>query len=288
MNQHSSSKLVAIGDNCLDVYLNKDLMTTGGNALNVAVQWRSHGWDARYFGAVGTDPEAEVLLAEITTAGLSSADVERRSGETAVTLLRDENGDRQFLLESFGVGENYMPSGDRYEIATTADWVHLGTNANEKLVRRLVADGVPFSIDVSTSHLVLPLNDVPLVFASGPDQADAPVEPIFANLTAAGARQIVVTCGSRGAYFSDGGALLHTAAKPVKVVDTCGAGDSFIASFLTAFICERLGAPEALHKAAAAAAETCLHVGSFPQEPQHIPAWLLTKYDTYIAPAGAH
>lgn len=287
MTRTSSPTLVAIGDNCLDVYVNKDMMTTGGNALNVAVQWHRNGWDARYFGAVGTDPEADVLLAEIATAGLDPTDVERLPGETAVTLLREESGDRKILLESLGIGDNYMPSADRYEIARVAAWVHLGTNASKDLVQRLLTDGIPFSIDVSTSHLALPLAGVPLVFASGPDDADVPVEPIFAAIRAAGARQIVVTCGSRGAYFSDGGSPLHTPAEPVDVVDTCGAGDSFIASFLTAFICEKQNAAEALRKAAEAAAETCLHVGGFPQETQRIPAWLLTKYAGYITPSKA-
>jgi len=284
MTRIPSSTLVAIGDNCLDVYVTKDLMTTGGNALNVAVQWHRNGWGARYFGAVGADPEADVLVTEVATAGLNPDDVERRPGETAVTLLREENGDRKILLESLGIGDNYMPSADRYEIARKAGWVHLGTNANKELVRRLIADGIPFSVDVSTSHFALPLQGVPLVFASGPDEADIPVEPIFAALRGIGARQIVVTCGSRGAYFSDGDAPLHVAARPVEVVDTCGAGDSFIASFLTAFICEQRGAAEALDRAAAAAAETCRHVGGFPQETRHIPVWLLTKYAAYITP----
>gem|GEM_PF-226861 len=287
MTPTPSPTLVAIGDNCLDVYVNKDLMTTGGNALNVAVQWHRNGWNARYFGAVGSDPEADILVAEIATAGLAPADVERQHGETAVTLLREEAGDRKILLESLGVGETYMPSDDRYASARTAGWVHLGTNANKDLVQRLIADGIPFSVDVSTAHRSLPLEGVSLVFASGPDEADVPVEPIFASLKAAGARQIVVTCGSRGAYFSDGGALLHTPARPITVIDTCGAGDSFIASFLTAFVGEKQNAAEALRRAAAAAAETCQHVGGFPQETRRIPAWLLTKYNAYIAPTKA-
>jgi len=280
-----SPRLVALGDNCLDVYLTKDLMTVGGNALNVAAQWCRNGWPASYFGVVGADPEANVVLAEIETVGLSQDDVERRPGETAVTLLRDEFGDRKFLLESLGAGRDYIPMDKHYQLAATADWVHLGTNANAELVRRLVADRVPFSIDVSTAHLALPLSGVPLVFASGPEDTAEPVEPLLAAIKAAGARQVVLTCGRRGAFFSDGNSLLHGSATPVEVVDTCGAGDSFIASFLTASTCEGLGAAEALRKAAAAAAQTCLHLGGFPQQPRRIPDWLLAKYDTFIMPA---
>ena len=277
--------LVAVGDNCLDVYLTKGLMTVGGNALNVAVHWRRAGWSARYFGAVGSDNQGAVILEELERVGLSSEDVERRSGDTAITLLRDDDGDRKFLLEALGVGRDYMPGGDHYRIIAAADWVHLGTNANADLIQRLVADRVSFSVDVSTAHPALPLEGVPLVFASGPDEADQPVEPLVTALKGSGARQVVVTCGSRGAYFSDGGALLHAPATPVLVVDTCGAGDSFIAVFLAAFCCEKRGPAESLHRATAGAAQTCLYIGGFPQTPRRIPDWLLAKYDEFITPA---
>jgi fructoselysine 6-kinase len=277
--------LVAVGDNCLDVYLTKDLMTVGGNALNVAVHWRRAGRSARYFGAVGSDNEGAVILEELEKVGLSPEDVERRPGDTAITLLRDDGGDRKFLLEALGVGRDYMPGGDHYRIIAAADWVHLGTNANADLVRRLVTDRVSFSVDVSTAHRALPLEGVPLVFASGPDDADQPVEPFVTALRGSGARQVVVTCGSRGAFFSDGGALLHAPATPVRVVDTCGAGDSFIAGFLVAFCCEKRGPAESLHRATAEAAQTCLYIGGFPQTPRRIPDWLFAKYDEFITPA---
>ncbi|WP_091582136.1 PfkB family carbohydrate kinase [Mesorhizobium qingshengii] len=278
-------KLVAVGDNCLDAYLTNGLLTVGGNALNVAAQWRRNGWNARYFGAVGEDPEGDVVLAELAGVGLSPSDVERRPGDTAVTLLRDESGDRKFLHESFGVGEDYMPPPERYAVIATADWVHVGTNANRDLVRRLVADHVPFSIDVSTAHLAQPLEGVPLLFASGPVNVDAPVEPLLSELRAAGARQVVVTCGRRGSYFDDGKGVLHAPATLVDVVDTCGAGDSFIATFLTAFHFEGLRAAEALHMASVAAAQTCTHLGGFPQKPRPIPEWLPAKYASIITDA---
>lgn len=278
-------KLVAVGDNCLDAYLTNGLLTVGGNALNVAAQWRRNGWSARYFGAVGEDPEGDVVLAELAGIGLSPDDVERRAGDTAVTLLRDESGDRKFLHESFGVGENYMPTQEHYAVIAAADWVHLGTNANKDLVRRLVADHVPFSIDVSTAHLALPLDGVPMLFASGPDDVDVPVEPLLAALRAAGARQVVLTCGRRGSYFDDGTSVVHAPATLVNVVDTCGAGDSFIATFLTAFRFEGRGAAEALHMASVAAAQTCTHLGGFPQQPRPIPEWLPAKYASFIIDA---
>jgi len=271
-------KLVAVGDNCLDVYLTRQVLTVGGNALNVAAHWRASGCSARYFGAVGDDEGGEIVRAGVEAAGLSPEDVEVLPGETAVTLISDRSGDREFVHESFGVGEDFMPSPRQFGEIDAADWVHLGTNANRDLVRHLVAERRPFSLDVSTAHRALPLEGVPLVFASGSDDLAIPVAPAIAALREAGAQQVALTCGRRGAFFEDGGGIRHAAAAPVEVVDTCGAGDSFIAAFVTALCCERLSAPAALQRAVAAAAVTCTHMGGFPQEPRPIAAWLTGRY----------
>ena len=275
--------MIAVGDNCLDVYLTRNVMTVGGNALNVAVHWHRAGVASRYFGAVGDDAEGGVICDGIEGAGLIREDVERRHGHTAVTLLGEVRGDRKILFEDLGVGIDYMPA--QYGLLADADWVHLGTNAYLSLVQRLIADRIPFSVDISTAHRALPLQGIPLVFASGPEDEAEPVEPLVGTLRAAGASQLVITCGSRGAFFSDGGALVHAPAQEVAVIDTCGAGDSFIAGFLRASRSENRPPMEALRMATAEAARTCLYVGGFPQTPRRIPNWLLEKYADVISPA---
>jgi sugar/nucleoside kinase (ribokinase family) len=83
----AAPRLAAIGDNCLDVFLGKDLVTVGGNALNVAAQWRQAGWNARYFGAAGDDLEGDLLLAEVAATGLDPADIERRAGDSFIAAF---------------------------------------------------------------------------------------------------------------------------------------------------------------------------------------------------------
>jgi fructoselysine 6-kinase len=274
--------LIAVGDNCLDAYLTKGFVTVGGNALNVAVQWKRQGYDARYFGALGRDEEAQIMLEAIQHAGLEPTDVEIADGSSAVTLLADDAGERRFLLESLGVGANFYPRSQYYDELLSADWVHLGTNSNENLVRKLVADGVRFSVDLSTRHLGLPLDGVPLVFASGPDDPAEPIEPLIETFKRAGARQVVITCGKRGSFYDNGSELFSAGSVPVAVVDTCGAGDSFIATFLASRFVEGQAEAASLHRSALRASQTCTHLGGFPQEILPIPQWLLEKYASVI------
>ena len=266
-----SPTLVAIGDNCLDVFVDRDIVTVGGNALNVAVNWRRAGWNARYFGAVGDDPQGALLLDVLAATGLDPADVEKRPGQTAVTLIRAHGGEREFLEEGLGVGERYSPSPDRYAAALAAAWVHLGTNASPELVQRLLTDGVRFSLDLSTHFPSLPLAGVPLVFASAPIETPGSAESLLRAIRAAGAQSAVVTCGAAGAWFDDGKQVLQIPALPVEVVDTCGAGDSFIAAFLAEYWLGGCNAQTALQLAVNSAAATCRHLGGFPQTPRPRP-----------------
>ena len=275
--------VIAVGDNCLDAYLSRNQLAVGGNALNVAVQWHRRGLAARYFGVVGHDAEGDAVLAALAAAGLNAADCERRAGHTAVTLLQDRQGDRRFLLEDLGVGLHYIPEPERLAALRSAAWVHLGTNSAQALLAHLLAEGVAFSVDISTAHEALDLAGVPLVFASGPEAEAEPVQPLMQHLLSKGAQRVVVTCGRRGAFYHDGARLHRVAARLVQVVDTCGAGDSFIAAFIAEHMLGQRPAEVALERATEAAALTCGHEGGYPQRLGPIPAWLTQKYAGVIA-----
>lgn len=286
MNSDISHRdLIAVGDNCLDVYLTQNHMTVGGNALNVAVNWCLSGLSARYFGKIGSDPEGQIVANALAEVGLDISSLEVAQGSTAVTLLTDEEGDRSFLLEDLGVGAEYIPALAQYERLLEADWVHLGTNSSPELLRCLRRDNVAFSIDVSTQHDALDLQGIPLVFAAGSERPDVTPEELLTIFILKGAQQVVVTCGNKGAWFHDGRNIHHCPAKNIQVVDTCGAGDSFIAAFLKAYIIEKIAAEAALRQATNAAAITCSYPGGFPQEMARIPSWLIEKYADIIEKA---
>lgn len=279
----TSPDLVAIGDNCLDVYVEQDRVAVGGSALNVAAQWRAAGRAARYLGAVGTDAAADLVRSGVRAAGLSDAGIDRLPGATGVTFIRLVDREREFLAEDLGVGPLWNPPG--LEAATAgAGWCHVtGTAPEAAIPSRLVAAGRRVSVDLlgRPSGDQGDLSGVELAFTS----CDGPREEaviLAQRLLEAGVRTAVVMRGAAGSLALHEGERFEAAAQEIEPVDTCGAGDSFIAAFVAA---HRGGAPipAALAAGTRSATRTCLHLGGFPQRTEPIPAWLAAQYAGEIA-----
>jgi fructoselysine 6-kinase len=261
-------RLAVIGDNCIDEYVPPvRRAAVGGSALNVAVALSHAGWPVSYLGAVGDDDAGRRILSVLDAEGVDRERVAVvAGGRTGVTRIElREGGERVFLSEDFAVGSEYSPGAE--EIASLGDAVHahltvVGLADFRSVARALSGEGIPASCDFRTSHDTNDLGDFTLVFYSAEaEEAEALAE----RGLAAGAAAVVVTCGLDGSVAADGEGRVWTGAERVDAVDTCGAGDSYIAALLD----RRLhGEPlEACMRAAArAAARTCRHLAAFPQQ----------------------
>lgn len=278
-----AATLIAIGDNCLDVYVEQDSLTVGGSALNVAAQWRGAGRGSRYLGAVGTDTAADLVRRGVLSAGIADADLVTLPGPTGVTLIRLRDRDRDFLSEELGVGLSWNPR--EIEASTSgAAWCHVtGTAPEAAIPSRLVAAGRRVSVDL----LGRPnggqgdLAGVEIAFTSCDGDREKSAG-IARELVAAGASIAVVMRGAVGSLALGDGELFEIPADTIVPVDTCGAGDSFIAAFTAAHL-DGAAIPHSLAAGTRAATQTCLHLGGFPQDPQPIPAWLTRRYADIIS-----
>ncbi len=271
-----------MGDNCLDVYVNSDRTFVGGNALNVAVNWRRSGFDAHYYGAVGDDPAGDLVLDELERQGLDPSDVVRLPGLTGVTLIEMRDGDRLFAFEEFGVGAAWQPGDAVLSDASGAEWVHVqAPGLSHGVMGDLMAKGCPVSVDLSTFGTVEGFGGCAVAFASVPAGRHEARERAL-ELLDHGARRAVVTSGAQGAIGIGPEGEFRVPAVPTEVVDTCGAGDSFIAATIVE-LAAGAGLEAALREGAASAARTCGFVGGFPQEPRVTLPWI---HEHYLRPRG--
>jgi fructoselysine 6-kinase len=261
--------IATVGDNTIDRYVgDESARYAGGNAYNVAAQLAGHGRAVAYFGAVGADTDGRTIARGLQRAGIDPVGLATMAGPTAVTTIRIDGGDRVFEREEFGVTADYFPSDAHLELLAGARWVHIGMLPRaDELRARLAAlgrraGGSARGPVVSQDCAVASgFSDLDVAFGSIGERGDARAWARSART--GGARTAVVTRGPAGALATDGTHWFDQAAMPAEVVDTTGAGDAFIAGFISARV-EGDAMPAALERGAHWAAAACGHRGGWP------------------------
>jgi sugar/nucleoside kinase (ribokinase family) len=266
--------VAVIGDNTIDRFMDEPALgdLVGGNALNVAVQLAMIGIRVRYYGAVGDDADAEIIRRAIAARGLDLVRVRTERGSTALTCIRrGDDGDRYFESESFGVTAHYAPDDEEIAEIAGARWVHIGMLPDGANVRRRLRAANP-SLVISQDCSVTPgYDDLTVAFMSaGVDEAEAAA--VTSAALAAGVTTAVATLGPLGALGRDADGETRVEGRAVEVVDTTGAGDSFMAGYIAAAV-DGAGFAEALDGGIRRGSFTCRYVGGWPQLAHDIEAF---------------
>lgn len=259
-----------VGDNCIDRYLPLARATVGGNAVNVAVQLVRHGWGTAYFGAVGDDAEGRQVIAALEENGVETGHVRIRPGvRTGTTDITFGPGSERIIgHEELGACADYRPDATEIARLGRLRHVHIGWLDDGGAVKRAIAAGgadVSQDVSVTSPAAGRTPEGLAVAFASaGPSLAEG--EAMAASLLSGGAGIAVVTCGAAGSVATNGREMARMDVRPVEVVDTLGAGDTFIAGFLAARL-DGANLTACLAAGRDAAAATCSHLGGFPQVP---------------------
>jgi fructoselysine 6-kinase len=263
-------RLLAVGDNCVDHYVELGRRFPGGNALNVAVYAsRLPGVEADYVGVLGTDSEGDFMLNQIQAVGLDISLLLRRKGETAVTTILVRDGERVFADYREGVQMNAvlpresLPEISRYDLVHFTVW-GFGREHAEWMRK---SHGVKLSCDFSSQlddprTEIMPSLDYSFFSGAGLIREGVDPEDKIRELKERTPGLVVMTLGEHGSLVYDGEELYRGEASSVEVVDTLGAGDGYIAGFL----CARLwGEPiqKAIIKGHEAARNICTRLGAW-------------------------
>lgn len=258
-------KIAAMGDNVVDCYVSKDTMFPGGNCLNVSVFIKRFGGEAAYVGVIGRDAAGDLLRESLVAEGVDISHLRViEDGATAYCMIGHQGADRVFLRADLGVSM-FTPHADDFTFLNGFDAVHIGQSSGLDDALQRAADATLLSYDFSTRRdpahraAIAPLCFLASISGGGLERDEALA--ILRELTDAGARWAMVTRGDEGAILAGGGQLFEVPASPAELVDTLGAGDTFIARTLYGLLGGE--APEVLLNAAALeAAETCRYFGA--------------------------
>ena len=267
-------KVLGVGDNCIDDYVELEKKYPGGNALNVAVYAsRYPDVDADYIGIVGTDENGGYMLEQIKENGLDTKHIIVKEGTTAVTKILIRDGDRVFDDYIEGVQENAVLPYDKMPDPNEYDLIHFTVwGFGREHIKKIKETSKPLlSCDFSGQlddprTEIMPYLDVS--FFSGSKLVDEGGDPeaVVKRLKEKTSGLVVMTMGEHGSLVYDGEKLYRGKALPVEVVDTLGAGDSYIASFLVSRL-KGETIEESIKEGHLAAKEICKRLGGWGGEP---------------------
>lgn len=265
-------RIICVGDNVVDCYLDQHLYYPGGNAVNVAVHCSRCGAErVAYMGVFGDDAEAEHIKWALCREGVEferSRKVYAPSGHPRVSLTAD--GDRVFVASPDRTAQRLFRIrliADDLAFIGGFDLCHTSVYSGIEPELRAICPLTDVSFDFSTNHEPGYIDEVAgyvrYAFFSGADLTERELDDIILRCHDLGTEIVGITLGSRGALFSRRGERYRQKPIPsVHVVDTMGAGDSFIAGFLIRYN-ESRSIDEALVFASEKAASTCGSYGGF-------------------------
>lgn len=235
-------KIVTAGDNCIDYYIDLNKGFPGGNPVNVAVYSKRYTDLVGYIGFVGNDENGRILTTALIDKGVDVSRVHTIPGRTAVTKVRLIDNDRVFCGYDEGVHEFFSLSEEDFEYISRSEMFVSGIWGKcEDFVPEIKKRGIPIAFDFA-DKLDSPIIDscaglVDYAFFSWPyEKKEDMVLGFMKKLKEKGYTNIIVTLGSAGSIAFDGSNVYKYGIIPCDVVDTMGAGDSFIAGFLCAVI----------------------------------------------------
>lgn len=225
-------------------------MSPAGTAGGTAVVLARLGAEVSSYGAIGTDPIGDALLALLSAEGVDVAGLARKPDhQTSASVIPVRpNGDRP-AWHCIGANGAFTLDDLTLSLLDGCDVVHLGGpeflggEAAGQLLAHARGAGATTSLDLLApgdpdmlawvadafphADFLLPNDEQVLGFTGAASLADG-----ARALVDRGVGCVAVTQGARGALVVTADEVIEVPASQVDVVDTTGCGDAFSAGFL--------------------------------------------------------
>ncbi len=280
MSQQSNSgkrRIIVFGEALIDEYPDKQVVA--GAPLHVAAHLASRGWQVDFVTRVGKDKAAKKILATLRKYKVGTSFVETDSkyptGSVTVTTKGQANTFtiNQPTAWDFIVGPRQLPHHSVFYYGTLAARSGVSFKALKKILRLSQArtkvldvnlrppfqakDRLKFCLSQAT---IIKLNKEEMEWLA--KNCKLPKDPITYFRHYPSLQFLCVTLGQKGsALYARSGEAVFVKPPRMKVVDTVGAGDAFVAGLIDGLHPDLI---QVLTEATAAAAETLGRPGGLP------------------------
>lgn len=274
-------------------HVSEMVLGIGGAESNVAIGLRRLGIDVTWLGRVGDDPLGERVTREIRAEGIDVRGVIDADAPTGLMLKErpSSSSTAVFYYRAGAAGSRLSPDDVPPGWIEEADLLHvtgitalLSDGARDCVlaaIARAQAAGVRVSFDVNYRSTLAPpdvagpllrkiAESADIVFG-GADELrllfpDGAAADAAERLVRGGRSEVVVKHGASGAATYTAAGVVESPGFAVDVVDTVGAGDAFVAGYLSGLL-QHLDVPGRLHRANACGAMLCMTPGDWESSP---------------------
>ena len=240
-----NTKVLGFGDNVVDLYEHSHMMYPGGNCVNLCAYSKMFGVErAAYMGYFGSDDIAEFVISVLNELGIETVKCKQLVGENGWSKCTLRDGDRIFGDYNEGGVRGKTPYIlDRFDLEYMKefDFVHTGnycyTESQLKVMKEAgIKISFDFSDDSSKEYYEKYAPYITYAFCSF-DGDDEAAKEHLKFIHSLGPELVSLTRGSKGCIMYDGEQFYTQPATLIyNVVDTMGAGDSFLTSFMDCYI----------------------------------------------------
>lgn len=221
-------------------------MKGGGKGANQAIAASRLGADVHMVGAVGKDSAGEFLLRCLKDEGIDTSgiyQVAKPTGNALITI--DDEGDNTIVAYS---GANSCVDVEK---------INAHSHQLEKCKLFIIQLEIPLETvcyAISFAHdrdipvilnpapaAELPMEIYPLIYTITPNETEVrtltgieDIEKGARKLLDFGVKEVIVTLGDKGSFYTNGAESFYVDAFEADVVDTTAAGDSFNGAFAVA------------------------------------------------------
>jgi fructokinase len=308
------TRFVVCGETLIDLVPDKGsgdsfssawLALSAGGPMNSAVALGKLGLDSHFLGRISTDAFGAQLRSHIAGAGVKLDLATESSQATSLAVVSlDKHGVASYTFHFAGTA-NFGWQVDDLPVLGEGDWLHIASLATvvspgaQVLLSWLEQTPVATSYDINVRPTVITepeeywakvkpwlravgrragivkASDEDVAFLARAESGGDPIEVAAGWVEQFGLGLAVLTLGPGGGVaLAPGGEMVRVPGFTTEVVDTVGAGDTFMAGFLDGHVSRGDDLESSLRRGAAAASIVCSRQGAQPPTTAEVDALL--------------
>lgn len=228
-------KAIAMADNCIDVYYKLDRYYLTGNSIDFALNYKDMGGDVSEMTILGNDVFAMALTERLKERGIFLRVIKQVDRPTGMATMDIVDGDKKHIqfegnaMELIDLSEKDMEFIKQFDIVYAERWAKI-----DRYIRTLKQPGQIWVYDFS-KRLEMESNDVILPYIDyaffSYKKDDDYIRRFMVETKQKGTGCVIAMLGEYGSLAYDGNRFYEMNAESVPVINTVGAGDSYIAAF---------------------------------------------------------